>query len=161
EQEPDAQQNDARFQPELVSLDTGIEQPRHADRVRDQQSERDRPQHVFDVRQRQRMGAAVAGNRLLRELAGVADDEQQRDARNDRQRASKGGALGSVGHQYGGIRGGHHAPPSITPSFTRATASSASSTASQSRETENRFMARMVMSCGFGRVNVAIIPAAG
>ena len=80
EQEAHAEQHDAGLQPELVGVDAGAEDLRHADRVRHDQAEDDRPQHVFDVGQRQLMRLAVRGDRLFGELAGVADDAEQQEA---------------------------------------------------------------------------------
>jgi hypothetical protein len=88
--EPDAQQHDPAFQPELIRLDAGLADRRHADRIRDDEPENDRPQHVLDVRQRQQMGLAVCGDRLLGELAGVADRAEDDHAGDETQHPASG-----------------------------------------------------------------------
>ena len=52
EQEAHAEQDDAELEEEFVGGDAGLEDLRHADGVGDDQSDDDRPQHIFDVRQR-------------------------------------------------------------------------------------------------------------
>ena len=59
----------------------------------DDQAEDDRPQHVFDVGQRQVVRLAVRGDRLLGHLAGEADDGEQQRARNELQPTAAGAAL--------------------------------------------------------------------
>ena len=100
EHEADAEQHDAGLEPELVGVHAGAKDRRDADRVGDHQAEDDRPEHVFDVGQRQVVGPAVGGNRLLGQLAGVADDrEEQVPGMSCAQRGRRrdgGGRIGSV-----------------------------------------------------------------
>src|SRR4249920_3794117 len=60
-----AEEDDPDLEPELVSFDAAPEDRRHPDRVRDDQPEDDRPQHVLDIRQRHLMRAAERPDRLL------------------------------------------------------------------------------------------------
>ena len=80
EQEAHAEQHDAELEEEFVSGDAGLEDLRHADGVGDDQTDDDRPQHVFDIRQREVVGLAVDRDRVLDHLAGVANGQQQSDA---------------------------------------------------------------------------------
>ena len=91
-----AQQNDAGFEPELVGGDACAEDARQADGVGDEHADEDCPEDVFDVGQHEMVSFAVARDGLLDELAGVADDGQQRDA---------GEQPGERGALDGGARG--------------------------------------------------------
>ena len=132
EQEPDAEQDDAGLQPELVGVDAGAEDFGHADGVRHDQPEHDRPQHVFDVRQRQLREPGRTRRSTARSPCRPADDgEQQRAGHELRPRRRRTRAAGPARH---GRHRVHHGMPATSPVLTRRTASAAASTAHQSRE---------------------------
>ena len=81
EDEARAQQDDAGLQPELVGGYAGLKDLRQADGIRDEHANQDCPKHVFDVGQDQVVRLAIACDRLLDELARIADHEQQTDSR--------------------------------------------------------------------------------
>ncbi len=85
------EQHDAELEEELVGRDAGLEDFRHADRVGDDQTDDDRPEHVFDVRQREVIGLAVSRDGLLDQLAGEADGKEQREARQQVDEAAREG----------------------------------------------------------------------
>jgi hypothetical protein len=79
--EASAEQDDARLQPELVRGDPSAKDARQADCVGDEDAEENRPEHVLDVGQNEVVSFAVGVDEVLDELAGKANDRQQRDAR--------------------------------------------------------------------------------
>ena len=133
EQEARAEQHDARLEPNLVGRDAGAEHLGDTHRVRDDEPEEDGPKDVLDVGQREVVGGAVPPQDLLADLAGVPDDEQQRDSgqeprktreqpegwgRLQRDRFSHGGLpspryVGDEPHldEGGGRERGDHRPP--------------------------------------------------
>ena len=86
-----SQQHDAGLQPELVGGHTAAEDFRYAYSIGDQQTEQDGPQHILDVRQHQMVRLTVARDELLDELASQPDHREQRDARQQAQKAGEPG----------------------------------------------------------------------
>jgi hypothetical protein len=75
--ETSAQQHDADFEPEFVGSDTRSEQRGHADRVSNDQAENDRPQHIFQVRQRGVGGFTDTAQPVLCESTDHTDHDEQ------------------------------------------------------------------------------------
>src|SRR5207249_691387 len=102
-------------------------------RVGDDEAEDDRPQYVLDIRQRQMVRPAVRGDRLLGELARVADHTQEDNARDEVRRPARRRRR-RARNVDNSRRSGHQGTPATNPSSTSTTASAATSTAHQSRE---------------------------
>ena len=80
EDEACAEEDDAGLEPEVVGGDAGAEDARDADGVGDDDAEEDGPEDVLDVGEGDVVGLGPGVEEVLDELAGVADDEEERDA---------------------------------------------------------------------------------
>ena len=92
QQESHAEQHDAEFQPEFVGFDSRRENPKpahDANRVADDDADENRPQHVFDIRQRDFVRNAILLDRRLDPFAAIADRKQQHQSRNRRHEAKQ------------------------------------------------------------------------
>ena len=79
EKETRAEQHDSGFEPEFVSGEAGLERGGNASGVGDEEAEKDGPEYVLDIRQREVVRFSVLRDRALDKFPGVADcDEQQK-----------------------------------------------------------------------------------
>jgi hypothetical protein len=77
------EQNDSGFEPELVCGDARAKNLRYSNRVRNRQTEDNRPKNVFDVRKSPVMRSGVRADVLLQQFPGVTYRRKQQHARDD------------------------------------------------------------------------------
>src|ERR1700722_2652478 len=92
EQEARAEQNDARFEPELVGGDAGREDARNADGVGNDEADDDGPEHEFNVGERSVMGLSVGVDRQLDEFACVSHGGEKQQAGDESDGALRKGS---------------------------------------------------------------------
>jgi hypothetical protein len=135
EQKAYAKHHDAELEEEFVSGDAGLEDFWHAHDVGDDKTDHDRPQHVFYIRQCDMVGVAVDRDRVLDQLAGITDDQQQSDAghqldetlgQGNPRSCGDGGGHRCLTTKYAAARRGRSAQParrrSLRPSYRGRTA---------------------------------------
>jgi len=108
--EAGTKQDDAGLEPELVGSHTPAKDLGNADGVGDDEADKDGPEDVLDVGQHKMVGLAIAGDELLDELAGIADNGQQKNAGKQAEETGRAGvcrrvALGEGGWGNGDVVG--------------------------------------------------------